>query len=69
MPPAKWSLPNRARPQARTQRTLTLLIPSLRNVIKAKRKNYRKKKNHDLGIEKENVIDGKNAHIGHKITI
>lgn len=68
LPPAKWSLPNRARPQARTQRTLKLLIPSLRNVIKARRKNYRKK-NHDLGIEKENVIDGKNAHIGHKITI
>lgn len=34
-----------------------------------KEEELQKKKNHDLGIEKENVIDDKNAHIGHKITI
>lgn len=42
MPPVEWSLPNRAGPQARTQHTLRA-ADSIRNVIKARRKKYRKK--------------------------
>lgn len=49
LPPAEWSLPNRARPQARTQHTLRA-ADSIRNVIKARRKKYREK-NKDLDIE------------------
>ncbi len=54
LPPAKWSLPNRARPQARKQCTLRAADSSQRHVIKARRKNTGK--NRDLDTENEATL-------------